>query len=132
MAKELIATAAPVAGLKVLAVDSVMLSNAGAYIYQELGYALAWGAQWLTSLTDAGLTVDEVAKRIKFNMGISSNYFMELANFAPAACFWAEIVKLYGPECLCSAKMAVHASTSRFNQTIFDAHVNLLRSQTEV
>ena len=131
MAKELIATAAPVAGLKVLAVDSVMLSNAGAYIYQELGYALAWGAQWLTSLTDAGLTVDEVAKRIKFNMGISSNYFMELAKFRAGRMLWAEIVKLYGPECLCSAKMAVHASTSRFNQTIFDAHVNLLRSQTE-
>lgn len=27
--------------------------------------------------------------------------------------------------------MAVHASTSRFNQTIYDAYVNLLRSQTE-
>ncbi len=27
--------------------------------------------------------------------------------------------------------MAVHASTSRYNQTIYDAHVNLLRSQTE-
>jgi methylmalonyl-CoA mutase len=27
--------------------------------------------------------------------------------------------------------MAVHATTSRFNQTVFDAHVNLLRSQTE-
>lgn len=27
--------------------------------------------------------------------------------------------------------MAVHATTSKYNQTIFDAHVNLLRSQTE-
>ena len=27
--------------------------------------------------------------------------------------------------------MLVHAITSRFNQTIYDAHVNLLRSQTE-
>ncbi|MDE6545848.1 MAG: methylmalonyl-CoA mutase small subunit, partial [Paramuribaculum sp.] len=53
-AKALIAAAAPVKGLKVLSVDSDMLSNAGAYIYQELGYALAWGSQWLTALTDAG------------------------------------------------------------------------------
>ena len=131
LAKALIETAAPVAGLKVLAVDSVMLANAGAYIYQELGYALAWGAQWLTSLTDAGMKVDEVAKRIKFNMGISSNYFMELAKFRAGRMLWAEIVKLYNPECLCAAKMMVHASTSRFNQTIYDAYVNLLRSQTE-
>ena len=27
--------------------------------------------------------------------------------------------------------MTVHAETSRFNQTVYDAHVNLLRSQTE-
>ena len=131
MAKELIATAAPVAGLKVLAVDSVMLSNAGAYIYQELGYALAWGADWLTLLTDAGLSVDEVAARVKFNMGVSSNYFMELAKFRAARMLWAQIVAQYKPESLECAKMHVHASTSRFNQTIYDAHVNLLRSQTE-
>ena len=131
MAKAILAAAAPVKNLKVLSVDSDMLANAGAYIYQELGYALSWGAQWLTALTDAGLKVDEVASRIKFNMGISSNYFMELAKFRAARMLWAEIVKLYNPECLCSAKMACHATTSRYNQTIYDAHVNLLRSQTE-
>lgn len=119
-----------VPGLKVLSVNSDMLSNAGAYIFQELGYALAWGASWLTMLTDAGVDAAVVASRIKFNMGISSNYFMELAKFRAARMLWAQIVKQYGvAEDLC--KMAVHASTSRYNQTIYDAHVNLLRSQTE-
>lgn len=130
-AKEIIATVADVPGLKVLSVDSEMFNAAGAYIYQELGYALAWGAQWLTALTDAGLPVDAVAKRIKFNMGISSNYFMELAKFRAGRMLWAQIVKQYQPECYCACKMHVHAATSRFNQTIYDAHVNLLRSQTE-
>lgn len=130
-AKEIIATVADVPGLKVLSVDSEMFNAAGAYIYQELGYALAWGAQWLTALTDAGLPVDAVAKRIKFNMGISSNYFMELAKFRAGRMLWAQIVKQYQPECDCACKMHVHAATSRFNQTIYDAHVNLLRSQTE-
>lgn len=120
-----------VPGLRVLAVNSVMFNNAGAYIFQELGYALSWGAEWLTLLTDAGVAVDEVAKRIKFNMGISSNYFMELAKFRAARMLWAQIVEQYKPECKCSCKMMAHAVTSEFNQTIFDAHVNLLRSQTE-
>ena len=44
---------------------------------------------------------------------------------------WAQIVKQYQPECDCSCKMNVHATTTKFNQTIFDAHVNLLRTQTE-
>ena len=57
---------------------------------------------------------------------------------------WANIVASYNPECLrdcenkgehnecrCAAKMRIHAETSTFNLTLFDAHVNLLRTQTE-
>ena len=120
----------PVAGMRCFAVDSFLLNNAGAYITQELGYALAWGAEWMTLLTEAGLTPCEVNERIKFNMGISSNYFMELAKFRAGRMLWAETVKAYGAEEEC-CKMTVHAVTSQFNMTIYDAHVNLLRSMTE-
>ncbi len=130
-AKKIIEAVKEVPGVKVIAVDSVLFCNGGAFIFQELGYALAWGAQWLTALTDAGLTIDEVASRIKFNMGVSSNYFMELAKFRAARMLWAQIVEQYKPASADSAKMHVHAATSQFNQTIYDAHVNLLRSQTE-
>lgn len=119
-----------VKNLRCFAVDSYMLNNAGAFITQELGYALAWGAEWMTLMTEAGLTPCEVADRIKFNMGISSNYFMELAKFRAGRMLWAEIVKAYGADDEC-CKMWVHAVTSQFNQTIYDAHVNLLRSMTE-
>ena len=122
---------ADVKGLRCLAVDSEILANGGAYIYQELGYALAWGASWLNLLTEAGRSAVEVACRIKFNMCVSSNFFMEIAKFRAARMLWALIVEQYKPECDCAAKMLVCATTSRFNQTIYDAHVNLLRSQTE-
>ena len=117
--------------LRVIDVDSAMFCNAGAFIYEELGYALAWGAQWMTALTEAGVSVDEAARRIKFDMGVSSNFFMEIAKFRAGRMLWADIVKQYKPADEAAAKMMVHASTSRYNQTIFDAHVNLLRSQTE-
>lgn len=131
MALELLDVVNIVPELRVLAVDSYMFCDAGAYIFQELGYALAWGAEWLTMLTDAGVKADEVARRIKFNMGVSSNYFMEIAKFRAARMVWAQIVEQYKPESKLSSKMLCHAVTSRFNQTIYDAHVNLLRSQTE-
>ncbi|MBD5220595.1 MAG: methylmalonyl-CoA mutase small subunit [Bacteroidales bacterium] len=120
-----------VRGLRCLTVQSEILANAGAFIYQELGYALAWGAAWMTALTDAGRSATEVACRIKFDMCVSSNFFMEIAKFRAARMLWAQIVEQYKPECDCAAKMMVCASTSKFNQTIYDAHVNLLRSQTE-
>lgn len=116
---------------RVLAVNAFLFNNAGAYISQELGYALAWGNELMAKLTEAGFTADEVAKKIKFNFGISSNYFMEIAKFRAARWLWAEIVAAYKPACECACKMVAHAQTSEWNMTVYDAHVNLLRSQTE-
>ena len=118
-------------GYKVLAVNAFYFNNAGAYISQELGCALAWGNELLAKLIEAGLDATEVAKKIKFNFGISSNYFMEIAKFRAARWLWAEIVAAYNPACQCACKMHVHAQTSEWNMTVYDAHVNLLRSQTE-
>ena len=114
-----------------ITVNSEALNNAGAYIVQELGYALAWGNEYLQQLVDAGVDVDLAAKKIKFNMGVSENYFMELAKFRAARMLWAQIVKQYEPKCDCACQMIVNATTSCYNQTLFDSYVNLLRSQTE-
>ena len=112
-------------------VNSELLNNSGAYIVQELGYALAWGNEYMQQLTEAGIDADTAAKKIKFNMGISENYFMELAKFRAARMLWAQIVKQYEPKCDCACKMIVNATTSKYNQTLYDSYVNLLRSQTE-
>ena len=130
-AKPLIEALAELPKFKYINVNSVKLNNAGAYIYQELGYALAWGAEYLEELTAAGVESTEAAKRIKFNMGVSDNYFMEIAKFRAARMLWAQIVKQYEPKCDCACQMHVCAYTSEYNQTLFDSYVNLLRSQTE-
>ena len=114
-----------------ITVNAVNLSNKGAYCMQELGYALAWGNEYMQQLTDAGVDATLAAKKIKFNMGISENYFMEIAKFRAGRMLWAEIVKQYNPQCDCACQMIVNAITTEYNMTIFDAHVNLLRSQTE-
>ena len=114
-----------------ITVNSVALCNSGAYIVQELGYALSWGNEYLQQLVDAGVEPTLAAKKIKFNMGISENYFMEIAKFRAARMLWAYIVKQYEPKCDCACKMCVNAVTTSYNMTVFDAHVNLLRSQTE-
>ena len=116
---------------KCVAVGALALNNAGSYISQELGYALAWGNEYLGAMVEAGVAVDVAAKKMKFNFGISSNYFMEIAKFRAARMLWATIVKQYEPKCDCSCKMTAHAETSTFNMTLFDAHVNMLRTQTE-
>ena len=115
----------------VMTVHTETLNNAGAYIVQELGYALAWGNEYLQQLVDAGVDVDLAARQMKFYMGVSENYFMEIAKFRAARLLWAQIVKQYEPKCDCACKMTINATTSTYNQTLFDSYVNLLRSQTE-
>jgi len=131
IAPKLVETLKDYPNFRCIAVSSDALNNAGAYIVQELGYALAWGNEYLQQLVDAGVDVDLAAKSIKFNMGVSENYFMEIAKFRAARLLWAQIVKQYEPKCDCACKMVVNATTSFYNQTLFDSYVNLLRSQTE-
>ncbi|MDR1884061.1 MAG: methylmalonyl-CoA mutase small subunit [Prevotella sp.] len=143
-AAEIVKVAAPLPRFRVLAVNAHAISDGGAYIHQELGYALANGNQILGALVEAGLDATLVAKKIKFNFGIGGNYFMEIAKFRAARWLWAEIVDAYKPVCnhdcpnkaeggicRCASKIYAHAQTSTFNKTIYDAHVNLLRTQTE-
>ena len=129
-------TAKSLVNYRVVGVNSVVLNNAGAYATQELGYALAWGAEYMTMLTEAGVPNYMAARAIRFNMGIGGNYFMEIAKFRAARLLWAKIVEAYKAPLFTAAlkdaaKMNVSAETSRFNMTIFDAYVNLLRTQTE-
>lgn len=132
-AKALIAATEALPGYQVINVNALTLNNAGAYIYQELGYALAWGNEYLNQLTEAGVSAATIAKKMKFNFGISSNYFLEIAKFRAGRMLWADIVNSYLAEgdCKCAAQMKIHAETSSFNLTVFDSYVNLLRTQTE-
>jgi methylmalonyl-CoA mutase len=116
---------------RVIGVHGKFFANSGSSNVQELAFSLAQGAEYLTQLTELGLNADDVAKTIKFNFGIGNNYFMEIAKLRAARLLWAQIVKAYQPECNCSAKMIVHSETSRYNKTIYDPHVNMLRTQTE-
>ena len=116
---------------KTLAVNGKNFGNAGSSIVQELAYSLALGAEYLTALTEKGVEVDAVAKKLKFNLSVSANYFLEIAKLRAARLLWAQIVKAYGPKCECSAKMTIHSETGSWNKTVYDAYVNMLRTQTE-
>ncbi len=129
-AKAIIESTKELPNFRCLAVNSSKLCNSGAYITQELGYALAWGNDYMQAATEAGIPAEAVASNIKFNMGISGNFFMEIAKFRAARMLWAKITQEYTP-CKDCCKMIVHAETTSFNLTLFDSYVNMLRTQTE-
>ena len=117
--------------IRVVNVSGAIFSNAGSTIVEELAFSLAAGHDYLVKLTEMGLPIDLVARKVRFEFAVTSNYFMEIAKFRAARMLWANIVKGYNPEKECSAKMFAHAVTSTWNQTVYDPYVNMLRGTTE-
>ena len=117
--------------IRVVNVHAYDFNNAGSSLVQELAFGVAIGNEYIARLTELGIDAAEAARRIKFTFGVSSNYFMEIAKFRAARVIWANIVKAWGVDCECALKMRVHAVTSRWNQTVYDAYVNMLRGTTE-
>jgi methylmalonyl-CoA mutase len=144
---EIVKTLSVLPRYKAISVTGSRMNDAGAYSFQELGYSLSYGNQVLSALIEGGVEPATAADKIKFEFGVGSNYFMEIAKFRAARWLWAKIVEAYKPQCTCDdcncmeesgldfcpcvAKMNIHATTSRFNQSLFDPYVNLLRTQTE-
>ncbi len=116
---------------RVLGVSGIQLHNAGANIVQELGFSLAAANELVARLTDAGCKAHRVASRIQLNVGVGSTYFMEIAKIRAARLLWSKIIEQYKPECDCAYKLFINATTSTWNQSVYDPYVNMLRSTTE-
>ena len=117
--------------IRVVTVSGQIFGNSSSTIVEELAFVLSAGHDYLVRLMDAGLTIEEAARKLRFSFSVSSNYFMEIAKFRAARMLWANIVKGYNPEKNCACKMQIHAETSKWNQTVYDPYVNMLRGTTE-
>lgn len=112
-------------------INASNFTNAGANIVQELAFGISMGNEYLTSLTERGVKADEAVSKIRFSFGIGSNYFLEIAKLRAARLLWSLITRAYKPEKPELSRMEIHCETSRWNKTVYDPFVNLLRTQTE-
>ncbi|NVO19025.1 MAG: acyl-CoA mutase large subunit family protein [Bacteroidetes bacterium] len=116
---------------KMITVNGQYFHNSGSTLIQELAFSLASGNEYLANAVSSGFKVDDVAPRIVFSFAVGSNYFPEIAKLRAARMLWARIVEQYNPSNEASMLMNIHCSTSHFNKTLYDPHVNVLRTTTE-
>lgn len=116
---------------RVVQVNASNFNNAGANIVQELSFGLSMANEYMSQLTERGINADVAASKIRFSFGIGSNYFLEIAKLRAARLLWSVIAGAYKPEITDSLRMEIHCITSRWNKTIYDPYVNMLRTQTE-
>lgn len=106
-------------------------SNKGAYISQELAFAIAEGHDLLVELMKNGNSIDEVSDCIQFKMGIGNSFFKEIAKFRALRGLWSSVVSAYNPSDEKSKQTKIRAYNSSWNKTAVDEQTNLLRTTTE-
>jgi methylmalonyl-CoA mutase len=123
--------AAKLPGFRTLAVRGWQIPEAGGTAVEELAAAIAAGAEYLAALTGKGISVDAAASAIYFDMAVSANYFFEIAKLRALRLLWAQVVEQFKPASKQSARAYIVAATSRWDSTIYDRHINLLRGTTK-
>ena len=114
---------------RTIAVNARSFGNAGASVAQELAFGLAQGAEYLWLLTDHGLSVNDAAGKMGFHFAVSSNYFLEIAKYRTARFLWSKILSAFDTNC--KVPMYIHAETARWNLSLYDPTVNILRTTSE-
>lgn len=116
--------------LQTICVHSRAWHEAGGSAVQELAFALATGLEYLRALDGYGLSVDTVARRIRFAYTIGSRFFVEIAKLRAARLLWSRLISALGGS-ESAQRASLHVRTSLFNKTVFDPYVNLLRTSVE-
>lgn len=128
---DLVRESASLPGIRCVSPSGTLFSNAGAGPVKELAYTLALGNEYMASLTARGVHPDVAASQIGFTFGIGPDFFPEIAKLRAARMLWALVVKGYAPRSEAGTLMNIHSVTGRWNKTLYDPYVNMLRTQTE-
>ncbi len=116
--------------LRTIGVDAGQWAEAGGHAVQELAFGLATGIDYVRALDARGVRIDDAAPRVLFTFSLGSSFFMEIAKLRAARLLWARAVQAAGGSTE-AQRLVSHGRTSRWNKTVLDPHVNLLRATTE-
>jgi methylmalonyl-CoA mutase len=104
--------------------------ESGATAVEELGFTLAAAVDFMAGMQERKVDADSAAASLSFSFAIGANYFFQIAKLRAFRMIWARVVESFGGRRDC-AKARIHARTSRWNETLYDPHVNILRGTTE-
>ena len=116
--------------VKSIGISTLPFVNSGANSVQELAFAISTAVYYINELQNRGVTPKVVMNNIQFTLGISTNYFMEIAKFRAIKVLLKNIASEFGIKDE-ELKLNIGSKSSTYNQTNLDPYVNLLRTTTQ-
>lgn len=116
--------------LRTILLRGSVYSEAGASAVQETACILAEAAAIIRAMADRGIDPSDTMKRIRVEVSLGANFFMEIARLRALRVLWAHMGKAFGAEGD-ALKANVIAENSRFTMTVYDPYVNILRAATQ-
>lgn len=117
-------------GFRTIGINAVPYCEGGGSASQELGYAMATAVEYFRELQQRNVAIDEIASSISFSFATGSDFFLEIAKLRAARSLWARIVAVLGGN-ETSQKAVLNSTSARYNKTVYDPYVNMLRTTTE-
>jgi methylmalonyl-CoA mutase len=106
-------------------------TNAGSGVVNELAFSISMATEYLSQLTDRGISASDAASKMRFSFGTGSDYFMEIAKLRAARIIWALVADAYNTPDKNKFRMEIHSVTKVWNDSVADPYINMLRTQTE-
>ncbi|HEY8859538.1 MAG TPA: methylmalonyl-CoA mutase family protein, partial [Gaiellales bacterium] len=111
-----------------ISISGYHIREAGSTAAQEIAFTLANGIAYVQAAVDAGLGVDEFARRLSFFFNAHNNFFQEVAKFRAARTVWAEVMRdRFRAADERSLMLRFHAQTGGSTLTAQQAENNIVR-----
>jgi len=114
--------------MQTICVQGNVYHNGGASATQELAAIIATAVYYIQKMQNRGIDPATTLRHMRVQLSVGGDYFMEIAKIRATRCLWSKMAEAYGIK---NAPVFIHASTSKWNKTSYDAHTNMLRVTSE-
>lgn len=117
-------------GIRLFQIHAEGFQESAAGCIEEIGFTLAAVVDFLAAMQERGFDIGQITDSLSFSFAMGPEFFLQIAKLRAFRMVWAQAVESFGGKEE-DAKAVIHARTSRWNTTVYDPHVNILRATTE-
>jgi len=111
-----------------ISISGYHIREAGSDAVQEVAFTLANGIAYVQAAIDAGLEVDQFARRLAFFFNVHNGFLEEVAKFRAARRLWAKIMRdRFGAKSARSMALRFHTQTGGSTLTAQQVDCNVVR-----